>query len=219
MTRHTRRRTRTRTRPLSNSQWHVPSSHSFSLCRACHVTDHFRLLFVQAPFRPSITTSNSLSFARIRFHIRTPTVVPRLAAVARVHTNKPDARVGVRVHQTRVCALDLTRYTPGFLSVFPFPLRYCTLSARIRLDMRPRHFSAYAYIITISRSTCDCHRIKFFSLQCHVIEGSGIWLGSFVDARWCSFRVLCLVSFLLFLSDHCFMLSYHRWSCFQYVEC
>ena len=28
---------------LINSWWHVPSSRSFSMCRACHVTNHFRL--------------------------------------------------------------------------------------------------------------------------------------------------------------------------------
>jgi hypothetical protein len=35
----------------------------------------------------------------------------------------------------------------------------------------------------------------------------------------CSFVFLHLVCFLLFLSDHCFVLSYHRWYCSQYVEC
>jgi hypothetical protein len=52
-----------------------------------------------------------------------------------------------------------------------------------------------------------------------------LWLkaeGIFTDMAW----AFCVdvddnfhIPFLNFISDHCFALSYHRWSCFQVVEC
>jgi len=106
---------------------HSPPIIHTHLMSACHVTDSCMR---------SRPRSFTFSFAHIHFHIHTLTVVPRLAGVAHVHTNKPDAHIGVRVHRARVCALDLTCYTLDFVH-FRFDIAHALCSHW--LDMRPRH--------------------------------------------------------------------------------
>jgi hypothetical protein len=99
---------------------HSPPITHIHLMSACNVTD--------SRMR-SCPCSFAFSFARIHIHICTLTIVPRLAAVARVHTNKPDVHIGVCVHWTRVCALDLTRYTLDFVH-FHFDIAHALCSHR-----------------------------------------------------------------------------------------